>query len=44
MVDSKDHTEVFPSTIMKSTLDGLSIEDQQWFEDCTKQRQAQKRE
>ena len=44
MASSKDHTKVSLSNIMKLTLESMSTEDQQQFEDYIKQRQAQERE
>jgi hypothetical protein len=43
MASSKDRTKVSLSNIMKPTLESLSAEDQQQFEDYIRQQQAQER-
>jgi hypothetical protein len=37
MADSKDHSDISPSNIVKPTMENLSTEDQQEFEDYKRQ-------
>jgi hypothetical protein len=34
MVDQRDHFDISPGNIEKSTMENLSVEDQQEFEEC----------